>query len=146
MIAAARGARVAVTMLVLVMGGATHAEAAGPWKAQIVDAETGQPIEGVVVVAIWKTEPAGIRMHPNREFFDVDEVVSGVDGRIVIPERTLFSWQRFTWVIGPQILMFKAGYGIWDSLKSRSSANGATQALSSKHSIRNSQSFSVMVW
>ena len=29
------------------------AEAAGPWNARVVDAETGQPLEGVVVLAYW---------------------------------------------------------------------------------------------
>ena len=32
------------------------AEAAGPWRARVVDAENGAPIEGVVVLAIWRRE------------------------------------------------------------------------------------------
>lgn len=31
----------------------SNGEGSGPWKAQIVDAETGQPLEGVVVLASW---------------------------------------------------------------------------------------------
>ena len=109
-----RVVRIAGLVLVLTVIVATHAQAGGPWKAQIVDAETGQPLEGVIVVAIWKTERTGIRMHAARDFFDVDEVVTGPDGRMVIPERSLMSWRRFSQVFGPELIVFKPGYGVWD--------------------------------
>ncbi len=32
----------------------TLAQAAGPWRAQVVDAETGQPLEGVAVIGVWQ--------------------------------------------------------------------------------------------
>ena len=47
----------------LMFGGLSgQANVAGPWKAQIVDAETGKPVEGVVVLAVWYrryTSPGG---------------------------------------------------------------------------------------
>jgi hypothetical protein len=106
--------RAIVLVLAVGVGDATLAHAAGPWRAQIVDAATGQPLEGVIVVAIWKTERTGIRMHAARDFFDVDEIVTGVDGRAAIPERSLFSWRRFSPVFGPELIVFKPGYGVWD--------------------------------
>ena len=33
----------------------------GPWRAQLVDAETGQPLEGAVVLALWDKRSAPIR-------------------------------------------------------------------------------------
>jgi hypothetical protein len=88
------------------------AGAAGPWRAQIVDAETGQPLEGVVVLARWDDKTAGWP-HPDRRFHDVDEVVSDADGRIVIPARDLSRNTPVRAIVGPDIAMFKAGYGRW---------------------------------
>ena len=88
------------------------AGAAGPWRAQIVDAETGQPLEGVVVLARWDEKTAGWP-HPDRRFHDVDEMQSDTDRRIVIPARDLSRNNRFRAIVGPDIAMFKAGYGRW---------------------------------
>ena len=104
-----RGALAALTLTLLI----GSAEGAGPWKGQILDRETGQPIPGAVVVAVWRTPVAGLRMHSESEFLDVDEMVSDADGRFVIPERARFSWRRFARVLGPQVLIFKSGCGLW---------------------------------
>ena len=97
----------------VVAGWVQSVQANGPWKAQIVDAETGRPLEGVVVLAVWTARSAG-QIHPRDEFHDVDELVSDADGRIVIPARgeTIPSQPRAV-LLGPRILMFKAGYGRW---------------------------------
>ena len=103
----------ALVVMALVGASALSVEANGPWTAQIVDGDTGRPLEGVVVVAVWTARSPG-EIHPRREFHDVDELVSDADGRIVIPARggTIPSKPRAT-VVGPEILMFKAGYGRW---------------------------------
>jgi hypothetical protein len=88
------------------------AGAAGPWKAQIVDAETGQPLQGVVVLARWDKKTAAWP-HPAREFHDIDEVVSDAEGRVVIPARDLSANTPLQAVVGPLITMFKPGYGFW---------------------------------
>ena len=85
---------------------------AGPWRAQILDAETGKPLEGVVVLARWD-EKTATWPHPDRRFHDVDEVVSDADGRIVIPARALSRNNPLRAIVGPDIVMFKAGYGRW---------------------------------
>lgn len=108
--------RTFVTLLVVaavVVGWVPSVQANGPWKAQIVDAETGRPLEGVVVLAVWTARSAG-QIHPRDEFHDVDELVSDADGRIVIPARgdTIPSKPRAV-LMGPRVLMFKAGYGRW---------------------------------
>lgn len=62
--------------------------AAGPWRGQVVEAETGQPLEGVVVLAVWdKISPGTI--HPRREFHDVDEVVTDAEGNLSTRMRQL---------------------------------------------------------
>jgi hypothetical protein len=88
------------------------ATAAGPWRGQVVDAETGQPLEGVVVVAVWDKMSPGA-MHPHREFHDVDEVLTDAEGRFVLPERRRLTPNPFVSIEGPELLMFKGGFGQW---------------------------------
>jgi hypothetical protein len=86
---------------------------AGPWRAQIVDAETGQPVEGAVVLALWDKRTFGWP-HPDRNYHDIDEVVSDSDGRAVIPARDISPRHPFEKIIGPIVTIFKPGYGQWD--------------------------------
>lgn len=90
------------------------AHAAGPWTAQILDAETGQPLEGVVVLAAWYrryNSPAG---EAGGGYYASDEVVTGPDGRFVIPARFTFTFLPFlTRINGPDFSIFKPGYGQW---------------------------------
>jgi hypothetical protein len=92
--------------------GPDDAHAAGPWRGQVVDAETGQPIEGVVVVAVWERLSPGV-IHQARAFHDVDEVVTDAEGRFVLPERELSPPNPVVTIDGPQLTMFKGGYGLW---------------------------------
>src|SRR3990170_3762971 len=52
-------------------------EAAGPWKAQIVDAETGRPLEGVVVLAVWIRYTASVGGWAGAKYYASEEVVTG---------------------------------------------------------------------
>jgi hypothetical protein len=101
---------------VLVWGVVGHAAWAsyhdGPWTAQIVDAETGQPLEGVIVVAFWvKLTPGPI--HPGETFYDAIEVVSDVHGRVTVPPLRRRSPDALSPIKGPEFCMFKGGYGEW---------------------------------
>jgi len=90
------------------------AEAGGPWRAQVVDAETGQPIEGVVILAYWikyKASPGG---WAGAEYYAAEEVVTGRDGRFEIPAKIAFNWLPFlTQIRGPEFKIFKPGHGRW---------------------------------
>ena len=104
-------------LVVLALAGATAwlmrpAPLSGPWRAQIVDAETGQPLEGVIVLALWDKRSFGWP-HPDRNYHDIDEVVSDKDGRVVIPARDTSSRHPFEKIIGPLVTVFKPGYGDW---------------------------------
>jgi hypothetical protein len=99
----------AALLVSLLAGGA---EGAGPWKGQIVDRETGQPIAGAVVLAIWTVRSWG-EIHPHDEFHSAFEAVSDADGRFVIPEHTAVPTKPLTAIRGPQIVIFKAGFGGW---------------------------------
>lgn len=103
-----------ISSLWLVAASLSPATAAGPWKAQIVDAETKEPLEGVVVVAVWwkATRTLG---GPSEEYHDSVEVVSDRDGRFTIPARSFFSINPLVFFRGPHFLIFKPGYGrtVW---------------------------------
>src|SRR5260370_15094947 len=62
-------------------------QAAGPWKAQVVDAETGQPLEEVVVLMYWIKYTGSWAGWAGGEFDDAEEVVTVADGRFVVPSR-----------------------------------------------------------
>jgi hypothetical protein len=104
-----------LTTLLLSVGSAgcaTLGEAAGPWRGQVIDAETSQPVEGVVVLAVWESVRPGM-MHVARDFHDVDEVITDAEGRFVLPARSLTVANPFVTIEGPKLSMFKGGYGPW---------------------------------
>ena len=84
----------------------------GPFTAQIVDAVTGQPLAGVVVVALYQRRTPGL-VHPQVEFYDLDETVSDGQGRIAIPARQLPASTPLSHVTGPEMILFKSGYKTW---------------------------------
>lgn len=105
-----------VVMFVAWMIGPLPAEvtAGGPWKAQVVDAETGKPLEGVVVLAVWYrryTSPGG---WAGGGYYDSEEVVTGPDGKFVIHAKSTWTLLPFlTTIKGPEFYIFKPGYGQW---------------------------------
>jgi hypothetical protein len=94
----------------LVLSTAMPAEAAGPWQAQVVSAETRQPLEGVVVLAWWTRHVRSFG-GPSEEYRDSQELVTGKDGRFTIESRWFFSLNPLVFFRGPFFMMFKSGYG-----------------------------------
>jgi hypothetical protein len=84
----------------------------GPWRAQIVDAERGHPIEGVIVLAVWDRRTFAWP-HPDRQYHDSEEVLSDRDGRVTISARIVTSRHPFEVFLGPFLTIFKPGYGRW---------------------------------
>ena len=50
----------------------------------MIDAETKQPIEGAVVVGVWRRQPA-LAMHPKYLFEEAKEVLTDKDGEFTLP-------------------------------------------------------------
>ena len=73
--------------------------AGGPWKGQVVDAETKQPVDAVIVIAVWSTLQAGGTVVLG--YVDSEEVLTGEDGKFNIPAK------KFTWE--PRLYLFKPG-------------------------------------
>ena len=97
-------------LLVAVAAAAGRSE--GPFTAQVVDAVSGQPIAGVVVVALYQRRTPGA-VHPQLEFYDLDETVSDAHGTIRIPARQLPASTPLAHVTGPELILFKSGYAGW---------------------------------
>jgi hypothetical protein len=100
--------RIAWLLLVPVAaaGCRSGAEQWGPFRGQIVDAETGAPIPGAHVMASWE------RDHPNpvhwtQSFYDAQEAVTDAGGRFEIPRQRRF----FTVLVSaPRFDAFAPGY------------------------------------
>jgi hypothetical protein len=82
----------------------------GPYMGKVVDAETGEPIEGAAVLAVYKTQSytlAGSISH----FLDAQEVVTDQNGEFTVPPlnsltfRPLQSFEAWAWTT-----IFKPGY------------------------------------
>ena len=84
----------------------------GPWRAQIVDAETKRPLQGVVVLAIWNERFGSVGGLAGGGYFDSEEVVTGADGKFTIRRRKT-SFNPFSVIVGPEFYIFKPGYGQW---------------------------------
>jgi len=94
----------------------------GTYKGEVIDADTREPIEGVVVLGVWDREqptPAGA-VH---KFYDTKETVTNKNGDFEIPGVGLVLWLWPLPGIAPMdVLIFKAGYehigmGTWSGLK-----------------------------
>ena len=90
----------------------------GPYSGKVIDADTGAPVEGVVVLGVWNTEkitPAGA-VH---DFHDATETVTDKNGEFEIPGKGFMIRGNVTPM---DVLIFKAGYehigmSSWESLK-----------------------------
>jgi|SRR5438046_3385354 len=79
----------------------------GPFRGQVVDVETGQPIPGAVALAVWwKLVPNLVA--GNREFYDAREAVTGADGTFEIPRLSVQLWPLGVQPAG--ISLFAPGY------------------------------------
>jgi len=103
----------------------------GPWRGRVIDADTKEPIEGAVVVAIWRREYDGIPDAGAATFLhDVKETLTDKSGQFEIPayretgenkslwrEKDLKGWGGATLFIpGPTInepdfIIYRPSYG-----------------------------------
>jgi hypothetical protein len=89
---------------------ATGSYSAGPFRGKIVDAETKQPLEGAVVLAIWdKQGPIGGPGGPRSLFYDAQETLTDSNGEFNLPGISGFF--PLSKIRGPLIVIFKPGYG-----------------------------------
>src|SRR3989442_15125644 len=97
-------------VLVLLMSGAMAAAfeppGEGPWRGTIVDADTKQPLEGVVVLAVWNERYGSIGGGAGGGFFDSEGRVDGPGGEMTIRRRQT-KFKPFTNIQSPPFSIFK---------------------------------------
>src|SRR5262245_18103567 len=102
-----------IALVLLLLGAQPAVEAAGPWQAQVVSADTKQSLEGVVVLAWWTRHVRSFG-GPSEEYRDSQEVLTDKDGRFTIESRWFFSLNPLVFFRGPFVAMFKPGYGDYE--------------------------------
>src|SRR2546427_1368731 len=100
-------------VLVLLMSGAMAAAfeppGEGPWRGTIVDADTKQPLEGVVVLAVWNERYGSIGGDGGGGDFDSEGVGTGSGGKVTIP-RPKRTFHPLTNIPSPHLSIFKPRY------------------------------------
>lgn len=80
----------------------------GPYRGQVVDAETKQPLVGTAVLAVWYWEGPGAG-HPAEGFHDALEVLTDAKGEFTVPWKTHFT--LFGQIDEPRFVIYYPGYG-----------------------------------
>jgi hypothetical protein len=86
----------------------------GPYTGKIVDAETGEPIEGAAVLGIWYVGEYGHAEAPIFKFLEAKETISGKHGEFMIPSVTAFHWWPLAKLFNPHLKIFKPGYSSYE--------------------------------
>ena len=110
-----RDAAVVTLLAGLLIGAWPEAAAGAAFRGTVVDAETGQPLQGVVIFAAWFRRYTGI-VHGwvGNDYYASEETVSGPDGKFVLKDHSTWTFLPFiTKIDGPGFTIFKAGYGQW---------------------------------
>lgn len=96
-------------LLTIVMGGCASVVRTGAMTGRVVDAHTGQPIAGAVVLAVW-TKVAGLPGLSHTQLVDVREAETDAAGRFVLerPQTLVINEESVT--------VYKFGYVAWNNL------------------------------
>lgn len=79
------------------------------YRGRVVDIDTGQPIEGAVVIAMYQKETLAPPVEPKSSVIHVKETLTDKDGRFTFPSYTTII-QPFSWSYDVSFLIFKQGY------------------------------------
>ena len=90
----------------ILLGCASAIRYDGPYEGRVIDAETGEPIERVIVLGTWCKEhitPGGAVS----EYYDARETVTNRNGEFSVPGQGILIASNVTPL---NVLIFKAGY------------------------------------
>ena len=107
-----------ISTLLLCAGCANYFRIDGPYKGKVIDAETKQPLEGVVVLGVWNKVQLTVA-GPTGHFYDSIEVLTDKNGEFDIPGKGLMFFSN---VNEMDVVIYKAGfkmlgYGPWSGFK-----------------------------
>ncbi|BBO73022.1 lipoprotein [Desulfosarcina widdelii] len=99
--------------LSLVMGACTITHKFGPFMGKVVDAETGEPIEGAVILIVFTIESSSLGGSVN-SFADAIETLTDAQGEFKFtPKRVNYFKMNASWDDDCQVSIFKPGYGAY---------------------------------
>jgi hypothetical protein len=105
------------------------ANAAGRRSARLLDALTGEPVEGAVIVVIWTRHRPGefVQCWGEEGYQSHAELVTDAEGHFTIPLKLDLTPPFYCPIQEPKLMIFKAAYGAW-ALQNRKEAthNGAS--------------------
>jgi hypothetical protein len=91
------------------------------YRGTVIDAETGEPLEGAVFVIVWHTNPI-VRMNGPSYFHSATETLTDAKGEFIVNGSPGIDWNPFTSIDRyPSIAIFKPGYSpfIWRYLEEK---------------------------
>jgi hypothetical protein len=89
----------------------------GPYTGRVIDADTREPLEGAVVVAVWRRDRFGL-VHTVSRHYTAREVLTDRDGRFVI-DSTALEKQAPRRTRTPEFTIFALGYGFFPRFQAR---------------------------
>jgi hypothetical protein len=104
-----------LTIIILVMVCSTVCHASWliyhkpEYRGRVVDIDTGQPIEGAVVIANYQKETLAPPVEPQSSTIHVKETLTDKDGYFFFPSYSTMV-QPFSWEYDVSFLIFKPGY------------------------------------
>jgi len=97
--------------LILLIPSAGCASEQGPWHGKVIDAETKQPIEGAVVVAVFHKSSIALGSGPVDYFYAAKETLTDKNGEFNIPVFKYYHISLISGIKKPEFTIFKPGYG-----------------------------------
>jgi len=102
---------------------------------QVVDAETGKPIEGAHVAFLWRSGiiPSGFTGHNSRDIcYHAAATTTDAYGKFQIPDWK--EWSTYDVVlVGPTVLVYKLGFKPMQMLTQRESERGPVEHLDERY-------------
>jgi hypothetical protein len=100
------------------LAGCTITHSFGPYFGKVVDAQTGEPLEGAVVLIDFNTKEYTLGGGPRSSFVDAVEVLTDDKGEFKVPAFRAWVF-RFPhqWDYHAEITIFKPGYGAYPRSK-----------------------------
>jgi hypothetical protein len=110
-LSALRGLIFAAIATGIIICGSTSDTWAQIYRGKVVDAETGQPLEGAVFVIVWNKKP-GITMNGPQYFHSAREALTDAKGEFSVDGSPGIDWNPFTYIVkNPSVAIFMPGYG-----------------------------------
>jgi hypothetical protein len=111
-----------VRTMLMILGALTLGYLAQPtiasaeeYRATIVDEETGQPLQGVVIVAVWNRRYNSLGGWAGGGYYASEETETGPDGKFVLKGHATWTLlPLITTIKGPEFTFYKPGYDtVW---------------------------------